>query len=234
MRSDLIVLCYHWWVSQRQAFAVDEWYHCFNRGVDKRKIFTNEHDANRFLMLLYLANSEGSVNLFNAYKPSLSKAYETDRRNQLVAIGAFCLMPNHYHLLIKEIKEGGITSFMRKLGTAYTMYFNAKNARVGHLFSGPFKSLHVTDDRYFQRVLQYIHCNPAELYEPGWRSGKVSNMKKLERNLLEYRYSSFQNITRKRSHPILSSEIFDIAAQPPVRRMLEETNAYYLELGDNQ
>src|SRR3989344_3604281 len=98
--------------SRRHTLEIGEWYHCFNRGVDKRNLFDNEYDANRFLMLLYLANGTEHVGLYNVEKPRLADVLSDDRGTPIVAIGAYCLMPNHYHLLLKEITEGGITSFM--------------------------------------------------------------------------------------------------------------------------
>src|SRR3989344_8017211 len=143
-------------MARQISFSKDEWYHCFNRGVEKRKVFQDEFDANRFLMTLYLANGTEPINLYSDRKPELTKTFVLNRGKPIVAVGAYCLMPNHFHLLIKETMEGGITTFMRKLGTAYTMYFNAKNERVGNLFMKPFRARHVGDDRYFQHVLQYI------------------------------------------------------------------------------
>lgn len=209
------------------SFSLDEWYHCFNRGVEKRKVFENGLDADRFLMALYLANSDEPMDLFSIRKPKLDHVLIENRGSPVVAIGAYCLMPNHYHLLLKEIIEGGITLFMRKLGTAYTMYFNAKYERVGNLFMKPFRARHVGTDSYFQRVLEYIHCNPAEMYAPGWKSGKVKNMRSLSKQLLEYPYSSLISYEKKRQNPILSRHGFDIADQLPLSRMLEEARQYY-------
>ncbi len=217
-------------MARRLHFSFGEWYHCFNRGVDKRDIFENEGDANRFLMLLYLANSEESVDLYDINKPSLENILSRDRGAPIVSIGAYCLMQNHYHILVKEIAEGGITSFMRRIGTAYTMYFNAKYERVGHLFTGPFRSRHIENDRYFQKVLQYIHCNPAELYETGWKVGRIGSIFKLEEQLLNYPYSSFGTFMKKDANQILSKDVFDIANQMPSRRMLEEARNYYSDL----
>ena len=218
----------------RAPFEFEQWYHCFNRGIDKRGVFEDEDDANRFLMLLYLANGTERVSLFNAHKPHLTKVFQEDRGKPIVAIGAYCLMPNHFHLLLREISDGGITAFMQKLGTAYTMYFNAKNDRVGSLFTKPFRSRRVGTDRYFQHVLQYIHCNPAELYEPGWKSGKVRNMNALAKKLLDYPYSSLGNYAGKRANPVLSSDGFEVANQQPILRMLEEARSYYAEVASDK
>ena len=218
-------------MARRMHFEIEEWYHCFNRGVDKRDVFENENDANRFLMLLYLANSNMSVDFFNIKRPRLGDIIQEERGNPIVAIGAYCLMPNHYHLLLKEIVEGGITSFMRKIGTAYTMYFNARNDRVGHLFTGPFRSRHVTGALYFQKMIQYIHCNPAELYEPTWKSGVVRNILQLEKKLIKYPYSSLESFARHETkNSIISPDVFSVADRRSVGRMLTDAREYYADL----
>ncbi|MCR4281207.1 MAG: transposase [Candidatus Kaiserbacteria bacterium] len=214
-------------MTRRVPFSVDEWYHCFNRGVEKRTVFENEIDANRFLMALFLANGTEPVGLHNVHKPELKKSLTEDRGKQIVSVGAYCLMPNHFHLLLKEITDGGITTFMQKLGTAYTMYFNVKYERVGNLFMRPFRARHVEDDRYFQKVLGYIHCNPAELYEPGWKSGNVRNMRLLREKLIKYPYSSLRSYETSLENPILSGDGFKIADQLPLPRMLDEARIYY-------
>lgn len=218
-------------MAYRQPFVIGEWYHCYSRGIDKRGVFEDELDANRFLMTLYLCNGTEKVQLFNERKPNLKKVLAIERGEPIVSIGAYCLMPNHYHVLLKEIVEGGITSFMRKVGTAYTMYFNSRNERIGNLFTKPFRSRHIKKDQHLQRVLEYIHCNPAELYEPGWKSGKVRSMRILEQKLLTYPYSSFKNHHERKSfNPLLSKHIFQVANQLPVSRMLEESRKYYAEI----
>ena len=215
-------------MTRRMSFEFDEWYHCYNRGVDKRKIFENESDANRFLMSLYLANGMEPVRLYHDEKPVLKNVLTQDRGSEIVAVGAYCLMPNHYHLLLKEITDDGITSFMRKLGTAYTMYFNKKYERTGHLFSGPFKAKPIGTDKYFQRVLHYVHCNPAELYERGWKMGKVRNMALLERKLVNFPYSSLRSFVSSNFHdPVLSKEGLEIAERAPVGMMLRDARDYY-------
>ena len=141
-------------------------------------------------------------------------------------------MPNHFHLLLKEIAEGGIVQFMQRLGTAYTMYFNKKNSRTGNLFMKPFRSRHVYDDRYFQRVISYIHCNPAERFEHGWKKGVVRNMGKLEHQLRTYRYSSFPDYAGEKRviAAILSSDGFDVYDSKQPLKILEEARAYYADI----
>ncbi len=219
-------------MANRAPFEFGEWYHCYNRGVDKRTVFESELDANRFLMLLYLANGTSSIDLFMERKPKLQKAFAEVRRDPIVAVGAYCLMPNHFHLLIKETTDGGISKFMRKVGVAFAMYFNAKNERTGNLFLRPFRSRHISTDKYFQRVLQYIHFNPAELFEPGWKSGKVHNPASLEKKLIEYPYSSLKSYVSRDVSPILAKDGFEIAENVSFSKRLQEAREYYSESCD--
>src|SRR3989338_8093959 len=152
-------------------FAVEEWYHCYSRGIDKRTVFKDASGYKRFVELLFLANSRKTLHRSDITHTDHRALFSLDRDEPLVSIGAYALMPNHFHLLIKETREAGISSFMRKLGTAYTMYFNIKYERSGGLFTRPFRARHIADDRYFQHVVSYIHLNPAELFERGWKEG---------------------------------------------------------------
>ena len=151
-----------------------------------------------------------------------------------MAIGAYCLMPNHFHLLIKEIAEGGITKFMHRVGTSYTMYFNVKRERVGNLFVKPFRSKHVAGDIYFRRVAQYIHLNPVELFEPQWKTGVVSNGDVLERRLKKYPYSSLPEYSgaKRLESTILDQESVELLKEdaPPLNELIPEMAAYYAEL----
>ncbi len=214
---------------QRDPFAVDEWFHCYGRGIDKRNTFKSKEDYERFVALIYLANSSKRVHISNQRNKSLRDIFALERGDQLVSIGAFCLMSNHFHLLLKEVTENGISTFMQKLGTAYTMYFNLKHSRTGGLFVKPFRSRHVHDDTYFQWVLQYIHCNPAEITEPGWKVGRVENMVKLTKALQMYPYSSYGAFLDLK-HPVrklLGADIFSIETQRAPEAMLSEAREFY-------
>lgn len=114
------------------------------------------------------------------------------RGNILVDVGAYCLMNNHFHLLVREVKEGGLSAFMQKLITAYTMYFNLKYERAGPLFSGRFKAQHVDNDRYLRYLFIYLHLNPVKLLESEWKKEGIRDKKRAERFLQNYRYSSYQ------------------------------------------
>ena len=111
------------------------------------------------------------------------------KEERIVSILAYCLMPNHYHLLVREKKENGITSFMRKLGTGYTMYFNTKYERNGVLFQGKFKSVLVSEDSYSHYIPHYIHVNPLDLVM-NWREDEV-DYRKAKTFLDSYKWSSY-------------------------------------------
>lgn len=164
--------------------------------------------------------------------PTLAEVLKIPITEKLTAIGAFCLMPNHFHLLLQEIKEGGISTFMQKIGTAYTMYFNIKYERTGGLFIGPFRSKHIADDVYLQRVIQYIHCNPAEIFEPQWKEGVVNHMATLEKRLQEYPYASLgaYSDNEHEFRKILDASVFEIETQASLHAILGEAREYYNDL----
>jgi len=216
-------------MTQRDVpFAWGEWYHCYNRGVEKRITFEDTRDYHRFLELLYLANDEMPLRREDVGELALGDVLLTPRGKRLVAIGAFCLMPNHFHLVLKEIVEGGITSFMRKMGTAYTLYFNARHGRGGNLFLKPFKSRHVSDDRYFQHLINYVHCNPAALYEPEWKRRHVVDPQFLGDRIVAYPYSSLNSHRDEHAttRAILDTEVFSIVRMVPIQKMLQDALRY--------
>ncbi len=183
-------------------FAPDEWFHCFGRGVDKRDVYLDENDALRFQLLLYTANSTRSIHVSDfaglRERPDTERVFARDREELIVDIGAYCLMPNHWHVLVRERDYGGISAFMQKLGTGYTMYFNKKHERTGSLFSGPFKAIHIGNDAHFRRAVNYIHANAAELYEAKWKEGVVRSEVRLKKLLISYPFSSLSDYERVR------------------------------------
>lgn len=219
---------------RRTPFAPGEWYHCFSRGVDKRTIFETEADYRRFLQLLYLSNSANTIERGRIQHLSHSEIFSVPRGEPFVSVGVYTLMKNHPHLLLQEKVEGGITKFLHKVFTGYTMYFNIKRKRIGNLLITPFRSKHITDDRYLRRCVQYIHVNFAEIVEPGWKEGRVSNLQKLEKKLLSYPYSSAQDYFSEETRPekaLLDPETFElIRGRDSFSEMLAETQLYYQEL----
>jgi len=177
-------------MERKISFAEGEYYHVYNRGVDKREIFLSDDDRNRFIKLLFVGNGDKAFSYKRILGVPLDKL---DRGEQLVSIGAYCLMPNHFHLLIKEKKDGNISLFMEKLGTSYAMYFNKKYKRSGSLFQGTFKAEHVNRDEYLKYLYAYIHLNPVKLIEPEWKEKGIRNLSKAKKYLEEYRYSSYED-----------------------------------------
>ncbi len=179
-------------VQRKVPFVEGEYYHLYNRGVDKRTIFATAGEYKRFLMLLYLANSSKDVRIDNLLKIGRREdIFSFDRGEAIVAIGAFCLMPNHFHILATPLVENGISRFMLKLQTGYSMYFNTKNERSGSLFQGPFKSKHAADDLYLKYLFSYIHLNPAKLKDPMWKERGRQVLNGLGPYIEKYPYSSF-------------------------------------------
>ncbi len=215
-------------------FALGEIYHCYNRGVDKRITFNTSSDYVRFMELLFLCNDTNPKQRSTVSKLSHAEIFNLPRNNQLVSIGSYCLMPNHFHLLLKERVEGGISTFMGILGNSYTKYFNIKNKRTGNLFNKPFLAKHIHEDNHFSHIAQYIHINPAELLEPRWKEGVVLDINKLESFLTEYTYSSlsdFLNINRLESK-ILDKEFADSLKEdlPQFSEILDDMFEYYKQL----
>ncbi|HVV15278.1 MAG TPA: transposase [Candidatus Paceibacterota bacterium] len=185
-------------MTNRAPFAPQEFYHLYNRGTDKRKVFVHTEDYERFICLLYLANSKEPIRIDNMQRAHpakdftlLGRALTQERGETLVDIVAYCLMPNHFHLLVREKGGDGISRFMQKLTTGYTMYFNKRYERNGALFQGVFKSEHAEEDRYLKYLLSYIHLNPVKLIDKNWREHGIKNRKKTDAYLERYAYSSY-------------------------------------------
>lgn len=194
----------------------------------------DEHDAERFLMLLYASNSTTPIQISNIGSrqgPALATVLQKKRGDRLVDIGAYCLMSNHPHLVLRERMYGGISSFMQKLGTGYTMYFNKKHHRTGALFAGRFKARHVASDQYFRRLINYVHANPAELFEPNWKKGKIKNEQQLRRKLLAYRFSSlsdYENVKRPESAIIDMQAVHSsMPGRPSLSSLFEDARVFY-------
>ena len=144
-------------------------------------------------MLLYLANSDSSFRLDLILRnKKFDEVLVLDRGEPLVSIGVWCLMTNHFHLLIRQEVDGGITKFMRKLGTGYSMFFNIKYERKGALFGGLFKSKLIgIDDNYMRQLFGYIHINPLEIGFPDWENKINKNSVSMKKFLELYQYSSY-------------------------------------------
>ncbi|MBM3272664.1 hypothetical protein FJY94_05350 [Candidatus Kaiserbacteria bacterium] len=173
------------------TFSEGEFYHIYNRGNSKQRIFHDGHDHMYFTNLLYLMNTHERRQVYDLKKLGHFNAYDIERKNVLVSIGAYCLMPNHFHILMTEKEEGGISKFMQKVSTAYAMYYNNKYERTGGLFEGKFKAQHADDDRYLKYLFSYIHLNPVKLIDPQWKERGIRNKKAVLTHLKGYAHSSY-------------------------------------------
>ncbi|MDP2638644.1 MAG: transposase [Candidatus Azambacteria bacterium] len=181
-------------------------YHIYNRGVEKRFLFANKQDYWRFVDDLIIFND---TNLIINPKRRLKDIKNGDyQRNHLVDILAFCLMPNHYHLLLRQRAENGITEFMRKLGAGYVNYFNLKHQRVGPLFQGRFKAVLIDDESQFLYIPFYIHLNPLDLIIKNWREKGIGDFKKVINFLNNYKWSSHSDYAGKSNFSLLLQKDF--------------------------
>lgn len=185
------------------AFAPGEFFHVYNRGMQKQPIFKNDADRWRFLFSLLHFQSDLSFDNISELVPFFLQHRMLKRRSttqeiidkRVVSLQAFSLMPNHFHLLIKETGENGISRYLQRIQNSYTKYFNTKHEKSGHLFQGPFKAVHVADNEQLLYLSAYIHRNCCELKL--WQN-RPSN----------YPWSSYQDyIGKNRWEKLLDTEI---------------------------
>lgn len=169
-------------------------------------IFKNVDDYYRGIFSIYEFNNANMVSILRRREERKAEKIKEavrgltpygsglyiDKRDKFVEVVAFCFMPNHIHLLIKQLKENGISDFMQKVGGGYATYFNRKYKRKGHLFNN-FKPVHIESDNQLKNVLTYIHANPIALIEPGFKEKGVKNPEKIKKFLENYKWSSYQD-----------------------------------------
>jgi len=213
--------------TRKTDLVTGEFYHLYNRGNSKQVIFQNDTDYKRFQLLLYLMNDQRSIRLHNVLRDGINPYTSHERGEPLVAIGAYCLMPNHYHLVVSPVVEDGVSQFMKKLGTAYSTYFNKRYERTGSLFEGKFKSVWADNDEYLRYLFSYVHLNPLKLVNPDWKEGTVT-AEQLE-FLTEFPFSSLYDqlsATKRFEAKILNRSPFPdyFSAQHPLEHILEWFN----------
>jgi putative transposase len=194
-------------MERKFEFSTGEFYHLYNRGNNKATIFISDADKNRFIKLLFACNSDRPLIFKTIQSLTLDKI---ERGDTLIDIGAYCLMPNHFHLLIHEKKEGGASLFMQKLTTAYSMYLNKRYNRTGKPFEGTFRATHADTDEYLKYLFSYIHLNPVKLIDPEWKERGITDNNKARTHLAEYRHSSYLDYIHapRAETAILNREVF--------------------------
>lgn len=182
---------------ERPEFANGCLYHLYNRGVDKRNIFLDTHDYFRFINGLYEFNDlQHVINFRKRYENTANPEFLREREN-LVDVICFCLMPNHFHLLVRQLLDDGIPKFMQKSSTSYAMSFNKKLKRTGRLYESRFKAILIEDDEYLMHLSRYIHLNPLDLIQPDWRKKGIRSRERAIKFLEGYKWSTFHDYTGK-------------------------------------
>jgi len=177
-----------------------DFWHLAGRGVEKRDIVLDDSDRLRFIHDLFVLNDLNPVE--NYELPS--RREERPKRRLFVHIHAFCLMLNHYHLLVSEATENGISLFMHKLNMGYAKYFNERYERSGSLWQGKYRKVPVTHHAHFLYIPYYIHLNPLDYVMPEWRQGGVQNVSAALDHLAAYRWSSHLDYLGMRNFPSIT------------------------------
>lgn len=154
-----------------------EYYHIYNRGSDKRNIFLKSRDYSKFRETFHYYQFIGPKPKLSQFAKANLYQFKPVQENKLVEIISYCLMPNHFHFLLRQLKEDGISIFMSQLCNSYTKYFNIKSNRIGPLLQGRFKSVLIENDEQLLHASRYIHLNPI--------------VSKIVNNLDHYPWSSY-------------------------------------------
>jgi putative transposase len=193
-----------------------ELFHVLNRGIDGRNLFLDTQDYARFVHDLYEFNDTAPAPEFSRRgggNPNVGLP-KSHIRKRLIDIHGWCLMKDHYHLLISELVEGGLIKFMTKVNIGYAKYYNERHRRRGHLFQGKTKKILIARDAHFLYILHYVHLNPLD-YLAGahdWRErhkGTIRNSGGTLKYLDTYRWSSYLDYCGEKNFPsILTINLF--------------------------
>ena len=190
-----------------------EYYHIFNRGNDKRDIFTKPRDFRRFLQTFYYYQFTGPKPSFSKFAKSDLNSFKPDPEKKLVDILCYCLMPNHFHFLVKQLKDNGVSIFLSQISNSYTKYFNIKYTRVGALLQGVFKAVRIETDAQLIHVSRYIHLNPVV-------SGLIMKPE-------EYQWSSYPEYITQNPFFCSINEIMSLFKSPQKYREFVEAQIDY-------
>lgn len=179
------------------SFVSGEYYHIYNRGVEKRKVFLDNADYFRFLLSMKEFNDINPIfNLVRLFKQHGMQVPQKAKQ-PVVEFLCYSLLPNHYHFLVRQLEDGGISKFMQKLGCGYTNYFNIRYQRSGVLFQGVFKVKHIENDEYLLHLSRYIHLNALDIIQSGWRKAGMTNRDTAYQFLKNYKWHSLPFIIDK-------------------------------------
>ena len=196
----------------------DEIYHVVSRAVGDTIVFEDEKDFYRGIFSIYEFNNLNRVNIWlrrqQRKKEKLVEKIVTsdvaitpDKRNRLVDVFAFSFMPNHLHLILKQLKNNGITEFMKKVNGGYAKYFNEKYKRMGHLFN-KFRAVHIKNDDQLRTTFVYVHANLISMIEPGWKEKGIKNPDKVIEFLENNKRHSYMDYLGKQAFPSVTQRDF--------------------------
>lgn len=187
-------------------------YHTYNRGVEKRKLFLENSDYSRAVHDLYEFNDrKAALNVVRRDDWFTTSIIKKELREKLVGIITWCLMPNHYHLFLYPMADDGLYAFHKKFGGGFANFFNTKQKRSGALFQGRYKKVQVTNDTQALQLICYIHSNPLDLWKPNWKERGLTNseiqdaLRFLEN---DYRWSSHMDWRGIKNFPSLIEDDF--------------------------
>jgi len=199
---------------KRPPLINNEIYHIITRGVGDIAIFRNKDDYYRAIFSLYEFNTSVTpITIRERRKVRIqskkaNREQFSDGRDLIVEILAFYFMPNHIHLLLRQIKKDGISQFMRKLGAGYATFFNNKYDRKGHLFQGRFRAVYIKTNNQLRNAFVYVHTNGISLLEPKWKENGIKNPEKVIKFLEGYKWSSYSDYIGKNNFPSLTKREF--------------------------
>jgi len=171
-------------------------FHLLNRGVEKRKVFFNDENYVRFVHNMRDFNDKNNVTQSYFIRRKQERTHTDVARpyEEIVDILCWTLMPNHPHIMVVEKDEGDMSIFSKKMFGGYTKYFNEQNNRSGVLFQGRTKIIQIKKDAHLLYLPFYIHLNPLDLFQPGWKENGIKDVKAAMKFLGEYRWSNYRDI----------------------------------------
>ena len=201
----------------RPLLVNDEIYHVVSRAVGDTMVFVDESDFYRGIFSIYEFNNSNPVEIWlrrtqRKKEKKLEKlgrptSQFLDKRDRMVDVLAFSFMPNHLHLILKQLKDNGITEFMKKVNGGYAKYFNEKYGRMGHLFN-KFRAVHIKDDNQLRNAFLYVHANLISVIEPGWKEKGIKNPKKVIKFLENNKHHSYMDYLGKKTFSSVTQREF--------------------------
>jgi len=211
---------------QRPQLVNNEIYHIASRAVGDSAVFNEEDDFYRGIFSIYEFNTTEPIiirerrRLRSQFKKQNNRRKQNyrrmtsvisdlwpDNRKKLVEVLSFSFMPNHLHLILRQLKNNGITEFMKKVNGGYAKYFNEKYSRMGHLFSR-FRVVHIKDDDQLKNTFAYVHTNLISLIEPGWKEKGIKNPKKVKEFLENNKRHSYPDYLGKKNFSSVTERKF--------------------------